>query len=37
MNKQTKQLILSMIPKWVAVGIILFIIVFNFEGGQSID
>ena len=37
MNKQTKQLILSMIPKWVAVGIILFIIVFNFAGGQSID
>ena len=37
MNKNTKQLILSMIPKWVAVGIILFIIVFNFAGGQSID
>ena len=37
MNKQTKQLILSMIPKWVAVGIILFIIVFNFAGGQDID
>ena len=37
MNKQTKQLILSMIPKWVSVGIILFIIVFNFAGGQSID
>ena len=37
MNKQTKQLILSMIPKWIAVGIILFIIVFNFAGGQDID
>ena len=37
MNKQTKQLIISMIPKWLAVGIILFIIVFNFAGGQDID
>ena len=37
MNKKTKALILSMIPKWVAVGIILFIIVFNFAGGQDID
>ena len=35
MNKQTKQLILSMIPKWVAVTIILGLIVFNFAGGQQ--
>ena len=35
MNKQTKQLILSMIPKWIAVAIILVLVVYNFAGGQQ--
>ena len=34
MNKKTKQLILSMLPKWIAVGIIIILIVFNFLPGQ---
>ena len=35
MNNQTKQLILSMIPKWIAVAIILVLVVYNFAGGQQ--
>ena len=37
MNKKTKALILSMIPKWLAVAIILVLVVYNFAGGQNID
>ena len=36
MNKKTKALILSMIPKWVAMGVLIGIIVFNFVGGQTL-
>ena len=36
MNKKTKALILSMIPKWLAVAIILVLVVYNFAGGQHI-
>jgi len=35
MNKKTKALILSMIPKWVATAIILGIVIFNFLPGQT--
>ena len=37
MNKKTKALIISMIPKWLAVAIILVLVVYNFAGGQDID
>jgi len=37
MNKKTKALILSMIPKWVAMGVLIGIIVFNFVGGQNLN
>ena len=37
MNKKTKALILSMIPKWIAMGVIIGLIVFNFAGGQNIE
>ena len=37
MNKKTKALIISMIPKWLAVAIILVLVVYNFAGGQNID
>jgi hypothetical protein len=34
MDKNTKQLILSMLPKWIAVSIIIILVVFNFLPGQ---
>jgi len=37
MNKKTKALIISMIPKWLAVAIILVLVVYNFAGGQNIE
>ena len=33
----TKRLVLSMIPKWIAVAIILGLVVFNFAEGQELD
>lgn len=36
MNKNTKSLILSMIPKWIAMGVLIGIVVFNFVGGQNL-
>ena len=34
MDKNTKQLIVSMLPKWIAVSIIIILVVFNFLPGQ---
>ena len=33
----TKRLVLSMLPKWIAVAIILGLVVFNFAEGQELD
>lgn len=34
MDKNTKRLILSMLPKWIAIGIVIILMVFNFLPGQ---
>ena len=36
MNNNTKNLIWSMIPKWIAIAIILGLIIFNFTDGSQI-
>ena len=36
MNNNTKKLIWSMIPKWIAIAIILGLVIFNFTDGSQI-
>ena len=37
MNNNTKNLIWSMIPKWIALAIILGLVIFNFTDGNQIE
>ena len=37
MDKNSKKLILSMLPKWIAISIIIILVMFNFLPGQIIN